>query len=308
VSKIYKWGEENNWSVYIEWMKKLFIITLLLLSSLSYAQFRIKLNPFKSCSLKDGISSDCYFKREKPVLRAAMVYYGSNYWEYPDIERFSQFFPERFKRATQGELEIEIVMKRIIPFIHRLPENYVYNNIIDPDRLQRIWYWQNYGTGVGMEIHDIFQARVDKKDLEEIDLLLVVTGAQSDGNGFAAGRVVVVEQPREVAWGLADGGWTERLSDYELSDILIHEVGHALGIGHAAEHCTERGLSYYDRLACCQQSPSGNDVMSYCRQRSGDEIKINVFEECTLNIIKEKIKPRILSGGKRRINEEIHCR
>lgn len=281
-------------------------ITLLILSLLSVAMLPVYagINLSKSCSLKDGISSDCYFRRDEAKLRVSIIYYGSNYWSESDLVRFGEVFQDKFKTATSGELEIEIVSSKVMPFVHKMPHNYVYNNISDLDRLHRIWYWENFGTGIGMEVHKIYRNSVSKEELENIDLLLVVTGAQSNGNGFAAGRIVVVEQPREVAWGAQGGGRSENLSDEELSDIMIHEVGHAIGIGHAAEHCTETNLSVNDRLACCAQAPSGNDVMSYCRNRRAP----NVFESCTLNIIKTKIKPRILNGGKRRILEEIHCK
>lgn len=284
-----------------------FISALILLFSFSYTSAAFDASI--TCSLKDGITSDCYFKRDEAKLKAAIVYYGSNFWENADLERFSSLFQERFKTATKGHLEIEIVKSKVMPFSHPLPAGYTFNGISDLERLHRIWYWQNYNFGIGQEVHKLFHASENKDELVEIDLLLVVTGAQSDGNGFAAGRVAVVEQPREVAWGAKGGGRTEELSDYELADILIHEVGHAIGIGHAAEHCTETGLSFKDRLACCAKAPSGNDVMSYCRNRTAvNKSKINGFESCTLDIIKNKIKPRILSGGKRRIEEEIHCR
>jgi hypothetical protein len=287
-------------------MKNLLLATIALLS-ISHAQANF--SRLKTCSLKDGISSDCYFKRTEAKLRANIIYYGNNYWQDSDLQRFSTLFSERFKRATKGELEIEIVKSKVMNFAHPLPINYAYNGITDPDRLHRIWYWENFSTAVGMEIHKLYRKSEIKKDLENIDLLLVVTGAQSDGNGFAAGRVVVVEQPREVAWGLPGGGSTEELSDYELADIMIHEVGHAIGIGHATEHCTETGLSPSERRACCANSPSGNDVMSYCRDRKAtDENRINGFEACTLDIIKNKIKPRILAGGKRRILEPTRCK
>lgn len=262
----------------------------------------------KDCSLKSGIASDCYYKREEAKLKAVMIYYGSNYWQDSDLQRFASIYSERFKKATHGELEVEVVRTKVIPFAHNIPFDYSYNGITDAERLKRIWYWENFNTGVGLEIEKIFRASEGKDELANIDLLLVVTGAQADGNGFAAGRAVVVEQPMEISWGSESKGRTDDLSDYKLADILIHETGHFLGIGHAAEHCVETGLSLSDRVACCANAPSGKDVMSYCRDREVNEERINTFEACTMDIIKNEIKPRILSGDKRRIAKEIHCK
>lgn len=258
-----------------------------------------------SCSLDDGLSIGCYFKRDKPILRAALLYYGT-YWDDADLDRFKGVFTNRFNQATRGEVTIKIVSTKILPFRRPLPVGYSYNGITDPERLHRIWYWQFINTGLGQELLQEYVRGERRTDLQGLDLLLTLTGAQADGNGYSAGGVVVIEQPREIAWGLPDQGSTEELSDHQAADILTHEVGHAIGIGHANDQCSDPKLSHREQLECCANSPSRNDVMGYCRNRTREEV--NTFEACTLEIIKSKIRPRILGGGRRRIEEVIRCR
>ena len=266
-------------------------------------------NRSADCSVSAGLAVNCYAPRTAPELRVALVYYGE-YWTQIDVFRFEAFIEKRFSETTSGVITLKVVGSKILPFYYRKPADYTYNQITDPARLQRIWYWQNIGMGVGQEIYNQYENDATTSAFPQVDVILSPTGAQFDGNGFSANAVVVVEQPREIAWGLPDGGLTEYRTDATLADVRIHELGHSLSLGHANDQCADPNLSSAESYACCQKSPSRNDIMGYCRDRSGqavDETHYNKFEACTLNILKTRVVPLLLQGGKRRIPEVLHC-
>lgn len=245
-----------------------------------------------------------YVKRSKPVVNAALVYYGDFYSE-ADLERVEILLKERFYLATDKALSLNVVMRKVIPFKHQLSDypDYRQDYVTDPERLQRLWYYDNVGYSVVNEVYKQVQG-----DLKSLDTLLIVTGAQFDALGFASGRVAVTENPMEIAWGLSDGGRVEIQSDAKVVDELIHELGHVMFLDHASNQCQKPGMTYQETLACCATSPAKNDVMSYCRPReSVNETKFFGFEECNLRTIKTKIVPAMLSGGKWNIEDREKC-
>jgi hypothetical protein len=120
--------------------------------------------------------------------------------------------------------------------------------------------------------------------------------------------VAVTENPMEIAWGLADGGKVEIQSDAKVVDELIHELGHTLNIGHAADQCFGKGISYEQTKECCATSENRNDVLSYCRARDQvDENFFYGFESCNLKTIKDQVIPAMLSGGEWDIKNKVKC-
>lgn len=109
--------------------------------------------------------------------------------------------------------------------------------------------------------------------------------------------VTSTEQPLKIAFGLPDGGRTDIVSDYQIVDELIHELGHNMFLGHSSSQCQKPGMTFAEKQKCCEQSPNKNDVMSYCRDRNAvDENLMFKFEACNLRMIKEKIVPAMLNG------------
>lgn len=274
-------------------MKTLLMLALFMLSSLSFAQ-----------DLSQTMMPKTYIKRSKPILNVALVYYG-DFYKDEDLNRVEKLYKERFFLATDSAISINVVWKRILPFKYQLidyPE-YRQQYVTDPERLQRLWYYDNVGAKVMKEVYDQLN-----KELKELDALVIITGAQFDGLGFASGRVAVTENPMEIAWGLSDGGSVEIQSDAKVVDELIHETGHTLFMDHASNQCQKPGMSYQEKLKCCEESPAKNDVMSYCRDRASvNEEKFFGFEECNLRNIKNKVVPAMLSGGTWNIADREKC-
>ena len=258
----------------------------------------------KKETLADKSMPGTYLKRDKPVVRAALVYHGE-YSQLEDLDRIEALITERFYQATNRLLSLEIVFKRVLPFKHNIKDypEYTQPHVTDMERLQRLWYYDNVNMKVITEIYQEV-----KPELADIDVLLAITGAQYDGLAFASGRLAVTENPREIAWGLQGGGRVEEQSDEKIVDELIHELGHTLFLDHASGQCFKPGMTYKEQMDCCALSENADDVMSYCRDRAGvNETFYNKFQECNLRTIKNKIIPAMLSGGQWNIKDREKC-
>ena len=162
-------------------------------------------------------------------------------------------------------------------------------------RLQRLWHYNNVGAKV---LEEVRASSNLENDIKKVDALLIVTGAQYDALGFASGRVAVTENPMEIAWALLDGRRVEMVTDERVVDELIHELGQVMFSDHTSNHCYKPGMTSRQTLDCCNESPSKNDVMSYCRKRTlVNEVHFYDSEACNLKMIKKKIVPSMLKGG-----------
>lgn len=254
--------------------------------------------------LSTKISPRNYLKRKDPVLKVALLYYGEYYSE-EDLLRINKLLTDRFEEATDGLLRMETAFTRILPFKHKISNypDYKQEHVTEIERLQRLWYYDYQGAKVINEIYEQV-----KKDLKEVDVMLVVTGAQFDALGFASGRVGITENPMEIAWGLPGGGRVEYVTDERVVDELLHEMGHTLFLDHASNQCFKQGMTLEEKAKCCEESPARDDIMSYCRQR--EKVKDDFyykFQECNLKNIKDKIIPAMLSGGEWNIKDRYKC-
>jgi hypothetical protein len=251
-----------------------------------------------------------YSKRDKPILNIALVYYGDHYTE-DDLSRVQALLETRFAKATAELVTLNIVVKAVLPFksqLENFPE-YRQQYVTEPDRLQRLWYYDNVGARIINEVYEQVKANPDlKPTLSSIDSLVIVTGAQFDALGFASGRVAVTENPMEIAWGLPDGGRVEFVTDEKVVDELIHEIGHVMFLDHASNQCQKPGMTYKETLECCKTSPAKDDVMSYCRSRAKVDAEFFYgFAECNLRTIKDKIVPAMLEGKAWNISDREKC-
>lgn len=285
-------------------------LLLLLPASLCFAQAVDK----RTYTLADGLEFTHYLKRERAELSVGLVYYG-RYWNEEDLKRIAPLLKKRFSLATEYNVVLNIVFTDVLDYKNKI-ENFpdyrpvdVRSNITDPKRLQRLWYYDNVGGRVLGEVYEEFKKSPKGKSYyPKVDALLVVSGAQFEALGLAHGRVAITEQPREIAWGLPDGGRTEYVSDESVVDELVHELGHIMFLGHTSTQCMSRDLTLEERQACCEASPSGQDVMSYCRKRSAvDEDFFHKFESCNLGMIKDLVAPAMLRGLRRNVQGRVRC-
>lgn len=280
---------------------KLLIALLLLISSFAFA---------KDDNLEKGMKPKFYSKREKAILNIAFVYYG-DYYKEEDMERVQDLLRKRFALATQGHVTLNVAIRTILPFKNQLidfPE-YRQQYVTDPERLQRLWYYDNVGGRIVTEVYEQIKAHPTlKPSLKSLDSIVIVTGAQFDALGFASGRVAVTENPMEIAWGLKDGGRVEIQSDAKVVDELIHEIGHVMFMDHASSQCFLPGMDHKTSMECCATSPNKDDVMSYCRSRAkvNDEFFYG-FGECNVKMLKERVVPAMLKGGAWNIANRVKC-
>lgn len=262
----------------------------------------------KRCSLNNSMTPDCYHKRNSATLKVAMVYYGAG-MDIDHLRRIIPILKSRFLKANGNNLSLDIVDLKVMPFKFTPPSSFKVPNISDPSRIHRIWYYENVGHKIMKEIYTEYKKKTPKKLMDDLDVILSITGAQFDGLGFASGRVSTTEYPQEIAWALTDGGRVNYPSDYQLVDELIHELGHNMFLGHTSTQCQKSGLTLAQRRECCKRSPSQNDVLSYCRNRSKVDIDfMNVYESCNREMISKKIVPAILDGGSWKIKNRSKCK
>lgn len=269
-------------------MKSFLIIVLCFLSYSTQAE---------DCSILNTQKPQCYYPRKKTQLNIALIHYGS-FINQTRLKTIGQILKNRFLLATNYIVSVNIIDYKILPLKQKLPKDYEFNNIKDKKRLHRIWYYDFMNTKVIQESYQEYKNNSSTKLLSKLDALLVISEAQFDGLGFAIGRIGITENPMEIAWGATDGGKTEDRSDYQIVDELIHELGHIMFLGHTSSQCFKPGMTYREMMACCEKSPSKNDVLSYCRQRKKvNEVYFHRFESCNLNMIERLIAPAIRDGG-----------
>lgn len=250
-------------------------------------------------TLADQINPPTYIARANPVLNVALLDYGQEHTA-EQMAEIKDLLEQRFYLATNKMIKLNISLVKSIPYRYQIENypNYTNGNITDPARLQRLWYYDFVGAKIVNEVYDVFVKSESRSVVSRLDAIATVTGAQFDGLGFAYGRVGVTESPREIAWGLPHGGHTEIISKGQIVDELIHEIGHAIFLDHAASQCQSPSLSYEEQKACCEASPNKNDVMSYCRDRKSvnDTDIFFGFAACNLRNIKNKIVPAMRKG------------
>ena|GEM_PF-2910497 len=270
-------------------------------------QSSARVNPLQ-CDLAVTDAPDCFYPHTTPTVRVFFMQYGT-YSTVEDLKRVGALLAKRFAESTDNALQIEFVDYAVVPLAQYPRDLSALRAAIKGDaeqtsdeRLTRIWYYYNKAYNGDDSIVQEIQQQVKKAgynpELSKADAILVLSETQFEGLGYASGGFGIVEQPTEIAWA-ANGGSTQKYTDAQLADELLHELGHVLGLDHAAKECLNLP-SARATLQCCQNSPGGQDVMSYCRDRS----KVNdtfyyTYTQCTRDYLKTVTAPALLNGGPR---------
>jgi hypothetical protein len=285
-------------------MKNLFILSVAFFGLISVADAA-------PITLADKIDPPTYVARTHPVLNVALLDYGQEQ-SLQQMAEIKNLLEERFYLATNKMIRLNISLVKSMPYRYQLKNypHYTNGNITDPERLQRLWYYDFINGKILTEVYDVFVKSESRAVVSRLDAIATVTGGQFDGLGFAYGRVGVTESPREIAWGWPDGGRTEIVMKGQIVDELIHEIGHSIFLDHAVSQCQDSALSYKEQIACCEASPNKNDVMSYCRNRGAvnDTDVFFGFEACNLRNIKNKIVPAMLKGLAWNVPDREKCK
>lgn len=282
-------------------LKTIQILSVFLLSTNANANFLMDLFK-KELDLYSDSKTTRYSKRDVPIIKVALIGYGTTSTK-EDLERMAPKLVEKFSIATAGEIELDVKHVDSYDFLDYKLGKLSLEGINDRERLKRISYSYDKRVveRITREAYKAMKTNTEKKVMKEVDLMLLVTGAQFEGLGIQHGRFAIVEHPREIAFELPNGNRVEYLSDEAIVSELIHEVGHSMGLMHAAAQC--------NTVDCCEQSENADDIMSYCRDRKKVEHNdfMFVFEQCHLNFIREKFKPILLEGGSIDLSKAPEC-
>jgi hypothetical protein len=259
------------------------------------------------CDMREA-QPRCWKARSEAVIEILLVHYGSEMDEMK-LSSIAKLYEERFALATAGKVKVHVHSQLILPLKEMKRDLESIKHKIgggeenkSTKRLERLWYYYQ-DISIADEIESELQNSKVASSLAAVDAVVVLSAPQIDGLAYLSGAYSIIEYPTEIAWKLSDGGTTTYETNFALVDKMVHETGHLLGIDHPSDHCQVADLK--ERAACCQASPSGKDVMSYCRARdSVSEKSYFVLSECTLNYLTETILPSILSGGQRLFQDQ----
>lgn len=251
--------------------------------------------------------------RTEPQVRILLGHYGPSS-EHPNRKDLKSSLESAFLKATLGKLSIKVLDDiRIADVPEESAPRYVRDGLasrsdFDEARLRRLAYYYRPGFNLAGFLYRLSRGVGVSETQTPSDLLVFTTDAQFENIAYQSNRMILAEFPTEIAWGLPDGGRTEYSSSEQLVDRLIHEIGHGLGLLHSAEHCFQGDPQDPEFLAkiqaCCDASPSKNDVMSYCRDRQNPRPQ---FTDCSLNWLETQAIPRLLRGGAHRYQDQ-ECR
>jgi hypothetical protein len=257
------------------------------------------------CNVAKVFDPECYTPRNIPVVEVFLVQYGEHGSTLAELQRAGDLLRTRFEASMSGALRLEFTGYAVIPL---KTEKRDLASIIpmvggdpaakSPERLTRLWYYYNVEP---MDLVKEIQAELlvagYAPELGRSDGTLVLSEPQFEGLGFTLGAFGLTEQPSEIAWRVPDGGSTDFQNDPRLVDELLHELGHVLGLDHAAKHCYDDSIPPKDILKCCRESPGGNDVMSYCRDRTAvNNTFFFGFTSCTQDYLANVVRPELLNG------------
>lgn len=262
----------------------------------------------RGCDISKVYDPDCFNPRTSPAVKVFLVQYGKAGSTLAELQRIGALLKTRFEESLKHSIEIDFSGFAVVPLKQEVRDlTFVHSEIGGTDeamksteRMTRLWYYYNKDINqIATEIHGEMLLQGFAPTMSGSDAILVLSEPQFEGLGYATGAFGLTEQPSEIAWSTSDGGLTDRANDPKVVDELLHELGHVLGLNHAATQCQDG--SYPGTIAeCCAKSPSGQDVMSYCRsRRKVSDTFFYGYTKCTQEYLMNVTRQNMLSGGPR---------
>ncbi|GEM_PF-4462135 len=257
--------------------------------------------------------------RRTPVLRALLMYYGSAV-STDSLRAYAPTIESRFSIATHSliSLHIDTVLSLPLPNLNSIGPlsnglEHDYDRMhqelpwITDQSMPRLWYYYHIDDCVGEES---FLALKQKTSInpDSFDFIIVLTEAQFEGLAFSAGKVLVIEQPTEIAFEDRDGYRTDMNSRWMITDEVVHELGHGLGLRHECPGADHRFMDQDQATRYCERCSARENILSYCRDRSKvSENYAGAFSDCSLLYLRTVAIPAFLRGVRPNSNLAPSC-
>ena len=240
----------------------------------------------------------CTIETKDPIILKTLLIQFGEIRPQKDIESLLNFLPKTFYSSTDNLVYLTTSFGGIVPFPEE-DEDHDYSLILndypwlDKEHVPMVWYYYN-------------EAQRDKDwrdllnnsgfDSNDYDLVIILSEATFEGlalynrTGFGVPSIWI-ESYMFGGWEVNTNYLARLVNEYEIADLVNHEIGHFMGLGHSCSSCFD---PIYDE-ECCNLCDNKDDVMSYCRDRpSTRDEYYNVFEPCHLNYIENTFTPSFL--------------
>ncbi len=211
------------------------------------------------------------------VVDIFITYYGE-YFTDGEIENKIESMNSMFESKIDGLANIKTTFGGSLEFIEDAEHDYQstaeeFN--LPMDKAKRVWFYYNEEK----LDEDLEYVKAQSGYIEnQYDLTLFLTDANFQGKG---GMEYYPE--RMILELVSDNAWTTQnnienpLTNEELSDVFIHEMGHYMGLDHSCS------------LTPCSECAYPDDIMSYCRETGNP---INSFSSCNKNYLQDYLQIR----------------
>lgn len=264
-------------------------------------------------------------RRQNPVIRAALMYYGDEAVRVEDLRReYVQVIETRFVYANSNifQLKITSFLTASLPeenfvsvssgiFDEGLTYNYSEVSrrwpLVQEGSIKKFWhYYRNTDNCLALEAYGAFRLR-EPNLFDNFDILIVLTDLPLRHPALRIGRVLLIQRTGFYGWVIRKNANLRRLvvnenpavikrTQWFVAEETIHEVGHVLGLNHS---CVQDDVVYSRKgQIICSQCCARNDIMSLCRDRSRASVAfVHRFSNCALRFIRRNSLPTVMVGG-----------
>ena len=243
------------------------------------------------------------------TLKVFMMQYG-NYMSESSIKSFIKSYEDEIVQDSAGLLSVDTTFVGSFDLVEKPQGDY--NKIISENKhlrqenAERIWYLVHDDINTEILLADIDAGLLEKGfDKNKYDVAIVITEGQIHGKGNVIGEhiprsgeipfTILLPQPIEKGYIEQSTHVVATQRENQLVDVIIHELGHHMRIGH---NC--------DGIRC--NECKSVDIMSYCVNNGlyDEDDPIDRFSSCSLGIIRESIEMKM--SGNRYTGASIVCK